>query len=48
MKDSINNEATQKATIRQQTKYEFEKAQIVKENEIKELARLEEITSNTV
>jgi tetratricopeptide (TPR) repeat protein len=41
MKDSINNEATQKATIRQQTKYEFEKAQIVKENEVKEQTRLE-------
>ena len=41
MKDSINNEATQKASIRQQTKYEFEKAQIVKENEVKEQARLE-------
>jgi len=46
MKDSINNEETQKATIRQQTKYEFEKAQIVKENEAKEQARvLEEETS---
>jgi hypothetical protein len=41
MKDSINNEATQKATIRQQTQHEFEKAQIVKENEAKELARIE-------
>ena len=41
MKDSINNEETQKATIRQQTQYEFEKAQIVKENEAKEQARLE-------
>jgi len=41
MKDSINNEETQKAAIRQQTKYEFEKAQIVKENEAKEQARLE-------
>jgi tetratricopeptide (TPR) repeat protein len=41
MKDSINNEETQKASIRQQTKYEFEKAQIVKENEAKEEARLE-------
>ena len=46
MKDSINNEATQKATIRQQTQYEFEKAQIVKENKAKEEARLlEEETS---
>ncbi len=33
MKDSLNNEATQKATIRQQTKYEFEKVQAVKEKE---------------
>ncbi len=41
MKDSINNEETQKASIRQQTQYEFEKAQIVKENEAKEHARLE-------
>jgi tetratricopeptide (TPR) repeat protein len=40
MKDSINNEETQKATIRQQTQYEFEKAQIVKENEAKEEARI--------
>jgi tetratricopeptide (TPR) repeat protein len=46
MKDSINNETTQKATIRQQTQFEFEKAQIVKENEAKEAARvLEEETS---
>ena len=40
MKDSVNNEATQKATIRQQAQYEFEKAQIVKENEAKEQARV--------
>jgi len=33
MKDSINNEATQKASIRQQTKYEFEKVQAVKDKE---------------
>jgi len=46
MKDSINNEETHKATIRAQTKYEFEKAQIVKENKAKEEARiLEEETS---
>jgi len=46
MRDSINNEATQKATIRQQTKYEFEKAQLVKEQEEKETARIAaEITS---
>lgn len=39
MRDSIKNEETQKATIRQQTKYEFEKAQLVKEQEEKETAR---------
>ena len=41
MRDSTINEETQKATIRQQTQYEFEKAQIVKENEAKEQLRLE-------
>ena len=41
MRDSINNEKTQKATIRQQTKYEFEKEQLVKEQKEKELARIE-------
>ncbi|PCH91452.1 MAG: hypothetical protein COB85_09030 [Bacteroidetes bacterium] len=46
MRDSIKNEETQKATIRQQTKYEFEKAQLVKEQEEKEATRLEaEVTS---
>ncbi len=46
MRDSIKNEETQKATIRQQTKYEFEKAQLVKEQKEKEKARLEaEVTS---
>jgi tetratricopeptide (TPR) repeat protein len=40
MKDSIKNEETQKAAIRQQTQYEFEKEQIRKENEAKEQARL--------
>jgi tetratricopeptide (TPR) repeat protein len=40
MRDSINNEKTQKAAIRQQTRYEFEKEQIRKENEAKEQARL--------
>ena len=40
MRDSINNEKTQKATIRQQTKYEFEKAQLVKEQEEKDAARV--------
>jgi len=42
MRDSINNEETQKSTIRQQTKYEFEKAQLVKEQEERERARLHE------
>ncbi len=41
MRDSINNEETQKAAIRQQTQYEFEKEQIRKENEAKEKARIE-------
>jgi len=41
LRDSVNNEETQKSTIRQQTKYEFEKAQLVKEQEEKEQARLE-------
>ena len=40
MRDSIKNEETQKASIRQQTKYEFEKAQLVKEQEEREAARL--------
>ncbi len=40
MRDSIKNEENQKATIRQQTKYEFEKAQLVKEQEEKEAARI--------
>ncbi|MBL4578035.1 MAG: tetratricopeptide repeat protein, partial [Flavobacteriales bacterium] len=39
--DSMKNETTQKAAIRQQTKYEFEKAQLVKEQEEKEVARVE-------
>ncbi|PCJ83461.1 MAG: hypothetical protein COA57_11185 [Flavobacteriales bacterium] len=39
MRDSIKNEETQKATIRQQIKYEFEKAQIIKEQEEKERQR---------
>jgi len=41
MGDSINNENTQKAAIRQQTKYEFEKAQLIKEQEEREAARVE-------
>lgn len=40
MRDSIKNKETQKSAIRQQTKYEFEKAQLVKEQEEKELARI--------
>jgi len=40
MRDSIKNEETQKATIRQQTKYEFEKAQLVKEQEENEKHRI--------
>ena len=40
MRDSIKNEETQKATIRQQTKYEFEKTMLVKEQKEKEEARV--------
>ncbi|MBL4625582.1 MAG: tetratricopeptide repeat protein [Flavobacteriales bacterium] len=40
MRDSINNEKTQKATIRQQTKYEFEKAQLVAEQQRNEALRI--------
>ncbi|MBL4755386.1 MAG: tetratricopeptide repeat protein [Flavobacteriales bacterium] len=40
MRDSLKNEETQKATIRQQTKYEFEKALLVKEQEEKESMRI--------
>ncbi|MBL4625362.1 MAG: tetratricopeptide repeat protein [Flavobacteriales bacterium] len=41
MRDSIRNEDTQRASIRQQAKYEFEKALLLKEQEEKETARLE-------
>ena len=41
MKDSISNEATQKASIRKQTLYEFEKAQLVKEHKEKETLRVQ-------
>lgn len=40
MKDSLKNEATQKATVEQQTRYAFEKAQLVKEHEAAEMARI--------
>jgi len=40
MRDSINNDEIQRTATRQQTKYEFEKAQIIKEKEEKEEARL--------
>jgi tetratricopeptide (TPR) repeat protein len=33
MRDSIDNEETQKASIRQQTKYEYEKRQVIKDAE---------------
>ena len=39
--DSMKNEETQKAAIRQQMKYEYEKAQIIKEQKQKEEARLQ-------
>ncbi|MBN4066038.1 tetratricopeptide repeat protein, partial [Candidatus Amoebophilus asiaticus] len=46
MRDSIVNEEHQKATIRQQMKYEYEKEQIRKEHEAKEKARIEaEVTA---
>ena len=41
MRDSIKNEKTLKAAIRQQTKYEFEKAMLLKEQKQKEAASLE-------
>ena len=40
MKDSIVNERNQKEAIRQQTKYEFEKAQLVEEQNKKEEERI--------
>jgi len=40
MRDSVRNKTNQKTAIRQQTKYEFEKAQLVKEQEEKEAARI--------
>ncbi|MBL4658049.1 MAG: tetratricopeptide repeat protein [Flavobacteriales bacterium] len=40
MRDSIKNQENQKAAIRQQTKYEFEKAQLVKDQKEKEAARI--------
>ncbi len=46
MRDSIKNKTNQKAAIRQQTKYEFEKAQLVKEQEEIETTRIEaEVTA---
>ena len=41
MRDSLKNDETQKATIRQQTKYEFEKAQLVREQNEREASRIE-------
>ncbi|MBL4733857.1 MAG: tetratricopeptide repeat protein [Flavobacteriales bacterium] len=40
MRDSVKNEETQKAAIRQQTKYEFEKVQLMKDQEEQEVTRL--------
>ncbi|PCH96253.1 MAG: hypothetical protein COB85_03690 [Bacteroidetes bacterium] len=40
MRDSIRNESTEKATIRQQTKYEFEKSQLIKEQLEKDVKRV--------
>lgn len=39
MRDSLKNEETQKASIRQQTKYEFEKAQLIAEQNKNEQVR---------
>ena len=41
MRDSTRNADNQKAVIRQQTKYEFEKVLLIKEQEEKEVARIE-------
>ncbi|MBL4655170.1 MAG: tetratricopeptide repeat protein [Bacteroidia bacterium] len=41
MRDSIVNEENTKTTIRQQMKYEYEKEQLIKEQQEKELARIE-------
>jgi len=40
MRDSVVNEENQKATIRHQMKYEYEKAELIKEQEEKERSRL--------
>jgi tetratricopeptide (TPR) repeat protein len=42
MRDSINNEATQKATIKQQSKYEYEKAKAVSDKEHEKQMALQE------
>lgn len=44
MRDSLKNEATQKATIRQQTKYEFEKAQLIAQQQKNEELRIQKET----
>jgi tetratricopeptide (TPR) repeat protein len=46
MRDSVNNEEIQQATIRQQAQHEFEKEQIKKENEAKEQAKIAEEETN--
>lgn len=45
MNDSLKNDETQKATIRQQTKYEFEKAELVKEQQLKEEIRNQKLAT---
>jgi serine phosphatase RsbU (regulator of sigma subunit)/tetratricopeptide (TPR) repeat protein len=42
MKDSINNEETQKASIRQQTKYEYEKQKVLDDAEHNKLLAVEQ------
>lgn len=46
LRDSLINEENQKASIRQQTKYEFEKEQLMKEQAEKEAARIIEEETN--
>ncbi len=41
MRDSISNEETKKASIRSQTQYEFDKEQLLKEQELKNAERAE-------
>jgi tetratricopeptide (TPR) repeat protein len=42
LRDSVNNEQNQKSAIRQQTQYEFEKAQLIKQQQEREKERVEQ------